>query len=88
MESNCEELEEVTDNVNLNSHPSKLKITDMRVAVVRNWPIIRLDTNQDIYGLGEVRDGASKNYALFFIFCLFGENSCNVYKVFRQIKQF
>ena len=27
-------------------------------------PIIRIDTNQGIYGLGEVRDGASKNYAL------------------------
>ncbi len=27
-------------------------------------PLIRIDTNQGIYGLGEVRDGASKTYAL------------------------
>lgn len=27
-------------------------------------PLIRIDTNQGIYGLGEVRDGGSKNYAL------------------------
>ncbi|MFQ6044324.1 MAG: mandelate racemase/muconate lactonizing enzyme family protein, partial [Candidatus Poribacteria bacterium] len=56
--------EEMTQNVNTNSRPSELKITDMRIAKVRNWPIIRLDTNQGIYGLGEVRDGASKTYAL------------------------
>src|ERR1035441_10563801 len=28
-------------------------------------PIIRIDTNQGVYGLGEVRDGASPTYALF-----------------------
>ena len=27
-------------------------------------PMIRIDTNQDIYGLGEVRDGGSKLRAL------------------------
>ena len=56
--------------VNTNSAPSTLKITDMRVATVVKpgpspCPIIRLDTNQGVYGLGEVRDGASATYALF-----------------------
>ena len=39
----------------------------MRVAVIGNvgrTSIIRIDTNQGIYGLGEVRDGADERYAL------------------------
>ena len=56
-------------NVNTNSSPSTLKITDLRVAtVVKPGPspctIVRIDTNQGVYGLGEVRDGASATYAL------------------------
>jgi L-alanine-DL-glutamate epimerase-like enolase superfamily enzyme len=51
-------------------------------------PIIRIDTNQGIYGLGEVRDGASKNYALMLKSRILGENPCNVDRVFRKIKQF
>ena len=51
-------------------------------------PIIRIDTNQGIYGLGEVRDGASKTYALMLKSRLLGENPCNVDKIFRKIKQF
>ena len=53
-----------------------------------NCPLIRLDTNQGIYGLGEVRDGASKTYALELKSRLLGENPCNVDKIFRKIKQF
>jgi hypothetical protein len=57
------------NGVNINSSPSTLRITDMRVATVAKpgpspCPIIRVDTNQGIYGLGEVRDGASATYAL------------------------
>ena len=51
-------------------------------------PIIRIDTNQGISGYGEVRDGASKTYALLLKSRLIGENPCNVDKVFRKIKQF
>jgi len=87
-----ETLEALPQNVNTNSKPSGLKITDLRVAVIGHapmtCPIIRLDTNQGIYGLGEVRDGASKNYALMLKSRLLGENPCNVDKVFRKIKQF
>ncbi|MBM3810468.1 MAG: mandelate racemase/muconate lactonizing enzyme family protein [Acidimicrobiia bacterium] len=87
-----ETLEAATQHVNTNSKPSELKITDLRVAVVAGapmtCPLIRIDTNQGIYGLGEVRDGASKNYALMLKSRLLGENPCNVDKVFRKIKQF
>ncbi len=58
-----------TQRVRRASSPSDLKITDMRYAVVMNGggrcPIIRIDTNQGIHGLGEVRDGANWRYALF-----------------------
>ncbi|MDX1932321.1 MAG: mandelate racemase/muconate lactonizing enzyme family protein [Capsulimonadales bacterium] len=73
--------------------PKDLKITDLRVAVVRGapmtCPLIRIDTNQDgLYGLGEVRDGASKTYALMLKSRLVGEDPRNVDKLFRKIKQF
>jgi len=87
-----ETLDARPQNVNTNSKPSDLKITDMRVVEVTRapmtCPIIRIDTNQGISGLGEVRDGASKNYALMLKSRILGENPCNIDKVFRRIKQF
>jgi L-alanine-DL-glutamate epimerase-like enolase superfamily enzyme len=78
--------------INTRSHPSRLEITDLRTATVVDAPmkctLIRLDTNQGIYGLGEVRDWASKRYALMLKPRLLGENPCNVEKLFRRIKQF
>jgi len=80
------------DHIKIDSRPSELKITDMRVATVgwAGWrfPIIRIDTNQGISGYGEVRDGASKTFALMLKSRLLGENPCNVDKLFRKIKQF
>lgn len=86
------EIEGAVQNVNRNSIPSQLKITDLRVAVVggapMTCPIIRIDTNQGISGYGEVRDGASKNYALLLKSRILGENPCSIDKIFRKIKQF
>jgi L-alanine-DL-glutamate epimerase-like enolase superfamily enzyme len=87
-----ETLDAALQHTNTASKPSDLRITDMRVAVIAKSPftspVIRLDTNQGIYGLGEVRDGASKNYALMLKRLVVGENPCNVDKIFRKIKQF
>jgi L-alanine-DL-glutamate epimerase-like enolase superfamily enzyme len=87
-----ETLEALPQNTNTNSKPSELRITDLRTIVMRGVPftspIIRIDTNQGIYGLGEVRDGASKNYALELKSRILNENPCNIDKVFRKIKQF
>ena len=88
-----EPLEAYPKSVNTNSSPSALKITDLRVAtVVKPGPspcsIIRLDTNQGAYGLGEVRDGASATYALFLKSRVVGENPLQLDKIFRKIKQF
>ncbi len=85
-------LEALPRNTNTNSQPSALKITDLRVATVAHapmtCPLIRIDTNQGIYGLGEVRDGSTATYALMLKSRLLGENPCSVEKVFRKIKQF
>ena len=80
------------DHLRAASRPSELRITDMRTATVGwgHWrfTIIRIDTNQGISGYGEVRDFASKSYALMLKSRLIGENPCNVDKLFRKIKQF
>src|SRR6201993_5143257 len=85
-------IDAAPQNVNTSSRPSELKITDLRVLVIAGapmtCPIIRIDTNQGVYGLGEVRDGASKNYALMLKSRLLKENPCNVDKLFRKVKQF
>jgi L-alanine-DL-glutamate epimerase-like enolase superfamily enzyme len=82
----------VQSNVRRASEPSALKITDLRVAVIAGapmtCPLVRIDTNQGISGLGEVRDGAHETYALFLKSRILGENPCNVDRVFRKIKQF
>ncbi len=84
-------MAQTTSKVKRASSPSDLKITDLRYAVVQNvgrTPIIRIDTNQGIYGLGEVRDGADERYALMLKSRLLGQNPCNVEMLFRSIKQF
>lgn len=80
-------------NVNQASSPSTLKITDMRYAVVvKPGPspcvIIRIDTNQDVYGLGEVRDIAGPQYAMVLKSRLLGENPLNIDYLFQKIAQF
>jgi L-alanine-DL-glutamate epimerase-like enolase superfamily enzyme len=84
-------IAQTTQNVSRLSNPSDLKITDMRYAltgVLGNTAIIRIDTNQGIYGLGEVRDGADVRYALMLKSRILGLNPCNVEMIFKIIKQF
>ena len=87
-----ETLGAVLQNTKTESRPSGLKITDLRVATIARAPftvpILRIDTNQGISGYGEVRDGASKTYALMLKSRVLGENPCNVDRIFRKIKQF
>jgi len=80
--------EQTLAHVNTHSQPSRLKITDIRVATVGRWPILKVYTNQGLVGYGEVRDGGSKTYALMLKGRLLGENPCNVDRLFRRIKQF
>lgn len=79
-------------DTNTKSKPSELKITDLRVATLTKapmtCPLVRINTNQCIYGLGEVRNGASATYGLMLKSRLLGENRCNAEKIFRKIRQF
>ena len=86
-----EVLAQTTQKVPRYSAPSELKITDMRycvTTVLGRTAIIRIDTNQGIYGLGEVRDGADERYALFLKSRILGQNPCNVEMIFKMIRQF
>lgn len=84
--------ESVEQHVNTHSRPTDLRITDLRVVNLVGLPmrcsLIRLDTNQGLVGYGEVRDGATKTYALMLKRQVVGENPCNIDKIFRKIKQF
>jgi L-alanine-DL-glutamate epimerase-like enolase superfamily enzyme len=80
-----------TSNVRRYSAPSDLKITDLRycvTGVLGRTAMIKIYTNQGIYGLGEVRDGADEKYALMLKSRLLGKNPCNVEMIFKSIKQF
>jgi len=84
--------EKISENVNVCSSPSDLKITDIRVCNIngapKHCPLIKIYTNQGLVGYGEVRDASSATYALMLKSRLIGENPCNVDKLFRRIKQF
>jgi L-alanine-DL-glutamate epimerase-like enolase superfamily enzyme len=64
----------------------------MRFADIDGMPfhaiMMKLYTNQGLTGYGEVRDGASKRYALSLKHLILGENPCNIDKIFRKLKQF
>ena len=87
-----ETLDAAVQNTNRNSNPSQLKITDLRVAVLARapftCPVIRIDTNQGISGYGEVRDGASKTYALLLKSRILGQNPGNIEQIFKRLRQF
>ena len=72
--------------------PESLRITDVRCADIDGAPkratLLKIMTNQGLVGYGEVRDAASKTYALLLKSRILGENPCNVDRIFRKIKQF
>jgi L-alanine-DL-glutamate epimerase-like enolase superfamily enzyme len=77
--------------VNKNSTPSQLRITDMRAVLVASnydYPIIRVDTNQGIYGLGEVRDAGREGIALVLKPYLVGKNPLNIEPILDRIRNF
>src|SRR5512136_2110869 len=77
-------LDAAVQNTNRNSSPSALKITDLRTVSIAGGGtsaskhIIRIDTNQGVSGYGEIRDNASRTYALVLKSRILGENPCNI----------
>ena len=77
--------------VNRRSAPSALKITDMRACTIAanyDYPIIRIDTNQGVYGLGEVRDAGVKGIALILKAHLLGKDPLQIDTVLGSIRPF
>ncbi len=87
-----DDFEQVLNHVNTASSPSDLRITDMRFADIAGAPmhctLMKIYTNQGLVGYGEVRDAATKTYALMLKRIILGENPCQVDKLFRRIRQF
>ncbi|MGD0000053.1 MAG: mandelate racemase/muconate lactonizing enzyme family protein, partial [Bryobacteraceae bacterium] len=78
-------------SLNTNSAPSDLRITDMRacrVAANYDYPIIKLYTNQGVYGLGEVRDAGVEGIALILKAHLVGKNPLDIEGNLRNLRQF
>lgn len=92
MNQKPENDDAILDHVNTYSSPSDLRITDMRFATIvgapMRCPLIKITTNQGIEGYGEVRDWASKRFALTLKSRILNQNPVNVNKLFRRIKQF
>ena len=77
--------------VNRNSAPSQLRITDMRairIASNYDYPIIRIDTNQGVYGLGEVRDAGNEGMALILKPHIIGKNPLNIEPILDSVRNF
>jgi L-alanine-DL-glutamate epimerase-like enolase superfamily enzyme len=77
--------------LNRNSAPSQLKITDMRSVLVASnfdYPIIRIDTNQGVYGLGEVRDAGREGTALVLKPHLVGRNPLGIEPILDGLRNF
>jgi L-alanine-DL-glutamate epimerase-like enolase superfamily enzyme len=73
------------------SSPSALKITDMRgVTIASNYDylIIRLDTNQGVYGLGEVFCNDMISQPLLLKVFLVGKNPLHIEAVLSGIRRF
>jgi len=85
-------IAQTTSKVSRASSPSDLKITDVRVAEKGNGGfmsrILRIDTNQGIYGLGDMRDGTDQRFGLFLKSKIVGLNPTNPEMIFKVIKQF
>src|SRR6266540_2317763 len=74
---------------NRNSAPSQLRITDMRSVLVASnydYPIIRIDTNQGVYGLGEVRDAGREGAALVLKPHLAGRNPLSIEPILDTLR--
>ncbi len=80
-----------SQNLNRSSAPSRLEITDMRSVLVASnydYPIIRIDTNQGVYGLGEVRDAGREGTALVLKPHLLGQNPLQIEPILDRIRNF
>ena len=73
------------------SRPTKLKITDIRGCTVASnfdYPIIKIYTNQDVYGLGEVRDAGYLGQALILKPYLVGKDPLDIEGIMESLRPY
>ena len=73
------------------SRPTKLKITDIRGCTVASnfdYPIIKIYTNQDVYGLGEVRDAGHLGQALILKPYLVGKDPLDIEGIMESLRPY
>jgi len=73
------------------SRPSDLRITDIRgctVASNYDYPIIKIYTNQDLYGLGEVRDMGFVGQALILKPYLVGKDPLDIEGILEGLRKY
>jgi L-alanine-DL-glutamate epimerase-like enolase superfamily enzyme len=67
-----------------------VKIVDLKAMTIRmnGWvyPIVKIETDDGIYGLGEARDGADKRLLLDLKRLIVGEDPTNVERLFQKIQ--
>ncbi len=92
MSTMTKEESVLSNSVNTYSKPSDLRITDIRFAKITGAPmdcvLVKILTNSELEGYGEVRDWGSETYAAMLKSRLIGENPCDIDRLFRRIKQF
>ena len=66
-----------------------MRITDLKCAVIGSNPIIRITTDQGIYGLGEVENSKDylKPHVLFYRELIIGEDPTDVSRVMSRIRR-
>ncbi len=73
------------------SRPSRLRITDIRGCTVASnfdYPIIKIYTNQDVYGLGEVRDAGHLGQALILKPYLVGKDPLDIEGIMEGLRPY
>ena len=67
-----------------------MKITDLKATVIQmdgwRYPIVRVETDEGIHGLGEARDGSDKRLLLELKRLVVGEDPTNVERLFQKIR--
>ncbi len=82
-------MERVEKAAKTYSRPSELKITDLRVTRVAapyDYILIRIDTNQGVYGIGESHEASHIENVLQYKSILVGENPLNVDMLHKAMK--
>ena len=60
----------------------------IRIASNYDYPIIRIDTNQGVYGLGEVRDAGNEGMALILKAHILGRNPLEIEPILDRVRNF